>query len=116
MTRFFTSTHLIAIALIAGAFGLGFMSGPATAEPMPPNEPFTLNFSYAPDELVSAPKANQLLNRLQRQVTRQCGGNVRMTLDERKFVEACVEQTMSAAVTHIGSETVAQAYKSRTVG
>ncbi len=118
MTRLLNATHLIAIALIAGAFGLGFMSGPAMAdEPeVRPDQPFAFQFDYGPDELVSAPKAEQLLSRLQHQVSRQCGGNLKMSLNERKFVDACIDRTMSAAVARLGSETVAQAYKSRTVG
>jgi len=116
MTRFFTSTHLIAIALIAGAFGLGFMSGPATAEPLPPEEPFTFKFEYSPAELATMPKAEQLLARMHQQARRQCGGNLKMTLDEKKFVDACITKTVGDAVARLGNENVAQAYKSHIVG
>jgi UrcA family protein len=117
MTRFFSATHLIAIALIAGAFGLGFFSGPALAEEqVVPDQDFNFSFYYTPDELGSTPKAEKLLTRLEHAVRRECGANLRMTLSERTSAQACITKTMSASVARFGSEAVAQAYKSRTVG
>jgi hypothetical protein len=56
------------------------------------------------------------VNRLERAVRRSCGGGRKMTLNEHKMVSDCVANTMRSTIATFGSETVAQAYKSRVGG
>jgi hypothetical protein len=49
-------------------------------------------------------------------VRRECGGNRKMSINERKSVDACIDRTMKDSVSRFGSEVVAQAYKSRAAG
>ena len=112
-----SSTHLIAIAVIAGAFGAGFFSGPAFADPDPQQTaPFEFKFNYSQADLASTPQAAKMLNRLEHAVRRECGGNRKMSLAEHKAADACVNETMKNSVSRFGSEAVAQAYKSRAAG
>lgn len=114
-----STTHLIAVAVIGGAFATGFFSGPAFASPDPEQEavPFDFKFEYKPTELTSAPKAEKLVSRLERAVRRECAdGNRKLPISEHRQVQACVNETMRSSIARFGSEAVAQAYKSRAAG
>lgn len=116
MTRIST-TNLIAVAVIGGAFATGFFSGPALAgEPEQDVATFEFKFDYNPEELNSTPRAQKLLSRLERRVRAHCGGDRKMTLAEREFVAVCVDQTMQQSISKFGSDAVAQAYRSRAEG
>ena len=110
-----TSTNLIACAVIAGAFAVGFASGPAFAQP-DREAPFEFHFSYSPSELASVPQAEALLSRLEQDVRRYCGGNRKMSIDERQFVDTCIDTTMKDSIAKFGSPAVAQAFQSRAEG
>ncbi|MDP3736844.1 MAG: UrcA family protein [Hyphomonadaceae bacterium] len=113
-----STTHLIAAAVIAGAFTAGYLTGPAFAEQSQATEarPFDFDFVYAPEELSSTPKAEKLLKRLERKVRAECGGNRKMSVNEHAFVQACINETMQNSIAKFGSETVAQAYRTRADG
>jgi len=110
-----TTTSLIACAAIAGAFAVGFGTGPVFAQEAQDTYQFKFQFTYQPEELTSAPAAEKLLARLQQDVRAYCGGNRKMTLDERAHVDACIDATMRQSLDKFGS-TVAQAYQSRVGG
>lgn len=117
MKTVLSTTNLIACAVIAGAFALGFASGPATAQdPIGRPEPFKFDFAYDVAEVTNVSGAEGLLTRLQGEVKLYCGYNVRMTLNERKFVQKCIDSTMEQAVSKFGNATLAQAYRSRADG
>jgi UrcA family protein len=121
MKTMISTTHMIAAAVIAGAFAIGFLSGPALAdEPVNGATQFKFKFHFSPDELTSAPMAKKMLIRLERKVRDYCGDNRKTTHVqrefEREFVRACVSETMSSTITKFGSATVAEAYKSRAEG
>src|SRR5262245_65300725 len=106
-----STSHLVAAAVIGGAFAAGFFTGPAFAEqPAEKRDPFQFDFSFSPDELTSTPKAEKLLIRLESRVRDHCGANVRMTVTERKQAKECIGETMKNSISKFGSETVAQAY------
>ncbi|MEZ6028252.1 MAG: UrcA family protein [Hyphomonadaceae bacterium] len=109
------STNLIACTVIAGAFAVGFASGPAFAQTKD-RVPFAFEFTYAPGDLNSLPKADSLLSRLEQDVRRYCGGNRKMSIDERRYVDACIDKTMQESIAKFGSATLAQAYNSRADG
>src|SRR5215813_1258466 len=114
-----STTHLIAVAVVGGAFATGFFSGPAFAATEPEQEtvPFEFKFSYQPSELTSAPKAEKLVGRLERAVRRECAdGDRKIPVSQRAQVQACVNETMRSSIARFGSEAVAQAYKSRAAG
>jgi len=110
-----SSTSLIACAVISGAFTVGFISGPALAQP-DRDAPFEFQFNYSPNELTSASDAQSLLVRLEQDVTRYCGGGRKMSLDERRFVDTCIDKTMKDSVARFASSTLAQAFQSRADG
>jgi UrcA family protein len=110
-----TSTNLIACAVIAGAFTVGFASGPAFAQ-HDSDAPFEFHFNYSPNELATVPQAEALLVRLERDVRRHCGGNRKMSIDERRFVETCIDTTMKDSIAKFGSPAIAQAFQSRADG
>lgn len=112
-----TTLNLITCAVVAGAFAFGLATGPAFAQEASttPAQPFKFQFNYQTHELTSAPAAEKLLVRLQQDVRAYCGGNRKMTLDERTHVKACIDSTMRESIDKFGS-TVAQAYQSRTRG
>ena len=110
-----TSTNLIACAVIAGAFTVGFASGPAFAQ-HDRNDPFEFRFTYSPNELATVPQAEALLVRLEQDVRRYCGGNRKMSVDERRFVETCIGATMKDSIAKFESPAVAQAFQSRAAG
>lgn len=119
MKSIVSTTNLIACAVIAGAFTAGFMTGPALAEEQPADarQPFKFEFTYGESEITSAAQAEKLLVRLRQDVRGYCGGDRKMSLDERRFVNACIDQTMADTISKFGSATVAQAYnKSRADG
>ncbi len=119
MKSIVSTTNLIACAVITGAFTVGFMTGPAMAEDQPADArvPFKFDFGFAASEMTSVDRAEKLLVRLRQDVRGYCGGNQKMSLDERKFVNACIDQTMADTISKFGSATVAQAYnKSRADG
>lgn len=112
-----TSSNLIACAVIAGAFTVGFASGQAGAQTrINAPEPFKFDFAFDAAEMGDLRGAESLLMRLQTAVSTHCGGTLRMSLNERKVVERCVDQTMQQAVSKFGNATLAQAYKSRADG
>lgn len=111
-----SATHLIAVAIIGGAFSAGFLSGPALAGELQETEQFEFRFHYTPDELTSTPKASKLVRRLESAVRGECGGDRKMSLKERELVSECVANTMKTAVARFGSEAVAEAYRSRVGG
>ncbi len=108
-----STTNLIACAVIAGAFTVGFVSGPAFAEQ---DAPFKFEFNYSPNELTSVPQAEALLIRLEQDVRRHCQSNARMTLEERRIARDCMDRTMKQSIDKFGSPTVAQAFNSRADG
>lgn len=110
-----TSTNLIACAVIAGAFTVGFASGPAFAE-QTNSKPFAFQFSYSPNELATVPQAEALLARLESDVRRYCGGYGRVPLGERRTVDACIDATMKESIAKFDSPAVAQAFQSRAAG
>jgi UrcA family protein len=117
MKTVFSTTNLIAAAVIGGAFATGFFTGPAFAgEPEERTIPFAFDFAFSPDELTSTASAEKLVSRLERRVRSQCGANLKMPVAQRQEALACVEQTMKASISKFGSEAVAQAYKSRAAG
>ncbi len=110
-----SSTNLIACAVIAGAFTVGFISAPALAQP-DREAPFEFQFDYSPNELTSISDAQSLLMRLEQDVRRYCGGSRKMSIDERRFVNSCIDKTMKESISKFGSSTLAQAYQSRADG
>lgn len=119
MKTVLSTTNLIVCAVIAGAFTVGFVTGPALAEEQPATakQPFEFHFGFEANEMTSLDKAEKLLVRLRQDVRGYCGGDRKMTLDERRFVNACIDQTMADTIGKFGSATVAQAYnKSRVDG
>jgi len=108
-----STTNLIACAVIVGAFTVGFASGPAFADPQ---AAFKFEFKYSPAELATAPQAHALLVRLEQDVRRHCSGNNRMTLDERRLVKACMDETMKETIDKFGSQTLARVWNSRADG
>jgi UrcA family protein len=113
-----STTSLIACAVIAGAFAVGFATGPAFAQESTSfeTESFKFHFAYRPSELTAAPSAEKLLVRLQQDVRAHCGGNRKMSLDERSRVNDCINSTMKESIGKFGSSTLAQAYETRTGG
>jgi UrcA family protein len=113
-----STTGLIACAVIAGAFAVGFATGPAFAQEATSfeTESFKFQFTYKASELTAAPSAEKLLVRLQQDVRDHCGGNRKMTLDERSRVNACINATMKESIGKFGSSTLAQAYETRAGG
>ena len=113
-----STTSLIACAVIAGAFAVGFATGPAFAQETASfeTESFKFQFAYQPSELTAAPSAEKLLVRLQQDVRNHCGGNRKMSLDERSHVNACITATMKESISKFGSATLAQAYETRAGG
>jgi UrcA family protein len=110
-----SSTNLIACAVIAGAFTVGFVSGPAFAE-QERHVPFKFEFNFSPNELTSITQAEALLVRLERDVRRHCMGNGRMSLEERRFANECMVETMKGSIDKFGSPALAQAWNSRADG
>jgi len=112
-----STTSLIACAAIAGAVAAGFATGPAFAEEASfRTETFKFPFTYSTSELASAQRAEKLLVRLQQDVRAHCGGNRKMTLNEREHVTACINETMRESIGKFGSATLAQAYETRAGG
>ena len=110
-----SKTALLACIAIAGAFAAGFLSGPAMAEPQTA-DPFKFQFEYKASETGSLPDAQKMLTRLERDVRSYCGGNRKVTLDERDKIEACVNETMKATIAKFSNSNVAQAFQSRADG
>lgn len=109
-----TSTiNLLACAVIAGAFTVGFVSGPAFAEQ---DAPFKFEFNYSQNELTSIPQAEALLIRLEQDVRRHCRGNVRRPLERGRIAKDCMDRTMKESIDKFGSPTLAQAWTSRADG
>lgn len=112
-----STTSLIACAAIVGAFAAGFATGPAFAQEASfSTETFKFQFTYQPSELTAAPSAEKLLVRLQQDVRSYCGGNRKMTLDERSHVNECISKTMRESISKFDSATLAQAYETRAGG
>lgn len=117
MKTMISTTHLIAAGVIGAAFAAGYFTGPAFAEQTAEKrDPFEFRFSFSPEELASTSNAEKLLNRLESRVRDYCGANVKMTLDQRKDVRACIDATMQNSISKFGSDAVAQAYRSRADG
>lgn len=108
-----SSTNLIAAAVIISAVTAGFATGPAFGQAQ---EAFKFRFSYDPAELASTPAAEKLLARLEQDVRAHCGGNRRMSLDERSRVKTCIDATLRESVSRFGSATLTAAYANRADG
>jgi UrcA family protein len=113
MKSMISATHFVAAGIIAGAFTVGFISGPAFAQQA---ETFGFKFKYEQSELGSADSARKLLARLESQVTKFCKNEAQTGSRLKKADPACVTATMDQTVASFGSDTVAQVYKSRTNG
>ena len=111
-----SKTSLIASFAIAGAFAVGFASGPASAQDLPHHGPFEFKFGYDAAELGTLAGAQTLLVRLETAVSRYCGEDKMMTSKERADTQRCVDKTMRESVAKFGNPTVAQAYQSRADG
>lgn len=107
------STNLIAAAVIISAVTAGFATGPAFGQEQ---EPFKFRFSYDPAELTSTTAAEKLLVRLEQDVRTHCGGYRKMSLDERRLVETCIDATLRDSVSKFGSPALAAAYANRADG
>ncbi len=119
MTTIKTGTSLIATAAILSACAFLVLSDqPAFADDQASHHAndFAFDFAYAPQELQSVSQADKLLGRLQHQIRRKCRSENRLTLDERKLTETCVNATLAATVDKIGSSTLATVYENRTDG
>jgi UrcA family protein len=111
-----SATHAVAAGVIAGAFALGFLSGPAlAAEPQAEDEKFEFKFEYDAAELGNPANAKQMLKRLERKVSAQCAKG-KLSPSENRLVRMCIDQTMANAVENFGSAALAEAYKSRAGG
>lgn len=113
-----SATYLIASLTIAGALATGLATGPAFAQQASfKSDQFKFAFAYQAAELSSEDSADNLLQRLQREVRAYCSGGARkMTLDERSNVEDCTNATMRESIRKFGSATLAQAYGERSGG
>src|SRR5690606_33450463 len=100
-----SSTNLIASVAIVGALVAGFATGPAFAQ-----APFEFKFNYGAHELTTAPAAEKLLVRLEREVRAYCGGSTKMSIQQRNLVDECVSITMKESINKFDSPTVAQAF------
>ena len=119
MTTIKTGTSLIATAAIMSACAFLVLSDqPAFADDQASHlsDDFAFDFAYAPQELQSVDQADKLFGRLQHQVRRQCRSETRLTLAARTLTDACVDATLAATVSKIGSSTLATAYRNRTEG
>src|SRR5574339_456022 len=82
-----SATHLIAAGVIATAFAIGFLSGPAFAgEPQADADQFEFRFDFDRSELGSAESAKLMLDRLERKVRRHCDDGGRKSVAERPAV------------------------------
>jgi len=108
-----STTNLIAAAVVISAVTAGFATGPAFGQTP---EAFKFQFTYSPSELTSAPAAEKLLVRLEQDVRAYCGGNRKMSLDERGRVDACIDATLKDSISKFGSSAVAQAFANRAAG
>lgn len=109
-----STTSLIAVAVIAGAFAAGFATGPAFAQaPEAKADPFKFEFTFAPSELSTAPSAQKLLARLEQDVRRHCSVGGRLSIEQHQKVDACIDATMRETVSKFSGSTVAEAYQSR---
>ncbi|MDZ4760325.1 MAG: UrcA family protein [Alphaproteobacteria bacterium] len=119
-----SSTNLISdlgLLATAGFFvvGLGavFTGSASAAEPGRREEsPFSFPFKYERVELETVAGAENLLDRLEHAVRRECRTGGRVALADRLIVDKCVETTMRAAMGQIGSSTAAEAYRQRGEG
>ncbi|MEZ5937494.1 MAG: UrcA family protein [Hyphomonadaceae bacterium] len=112
-----SSSLTISAAMLGACAMLAFTPSSAFADvPQAAEENFEFNFHYAPSELKSADTADQMLERLESAVTRQCVGTSRVTLAERRMANDCVQETLESAVGKIGSRALADAYETRSAG
>jgi UrcA family protein len=111
MKSMISATHYVAAGVIAGAFTLGFISGPAFAQA---GEAF--KFKFEQSELASVESATKLLTRLENQAKKFCKDQAETGTRLKKADPACITATMDQTVAGFKSDTVAQIYKSRTNG
>jgi UrcA family protein len=83
---------------------------------MAQSEGFQFKFAYDPADLTTVESATRVLVRLENEVRDYCGGNRKMTINERAFVNQCVERTVKHAVARFGNSTLAQALENRADG
>ncbi len=102
--------------VFCAAIGSSLLAPPALAQTPDRDAGFSFPFRYSVDELSSPEAARHMVRRLEHAVRRYCGDYGRMSIDAKAQVTACVAATMKASVTMFGSETIAQAYQSRTSG
>lgn len=102
--------------VFCAAIGSSLLTPPAVAQTSDKDAGFSFPFRYSIDELSNPEAARQMVSRLEHTVRRYCGDYGRMSIDAKAQVTACVDATMKKSVTKFGSETIAQAYQSRTSG
>lgn len=106
----------LGVAAATFAFAAPF-AAVAAAGPAEAQEPFEFDFTFKSGELTSIDSAETLLERLESKVRSHCSdGSGRITLEEKRNVEACVENTMARAVNRIGSPELASAFTARSDG
>ncbi|MBI1358922.1 MAG: UrcA family protein [Alphaproteobacteria bacterium] len=110
-----TSTFAAGLAFCF-AIGSSLLSPPAIAQTPDKDAGFAFPFRYSSNELATPEGARHVVARLEHRVRTYCGDYGRMPADARAKVAACVDATMKASVAKFGSETLAQAYESRTSG
>jgi UrcA family protein len=109
-------TQYVAAAVIAGAFAVGFMSGPAFADNKQKSEDFNFKFSYEPEEFATTDSASKLLTRLEGQVSKFCAGKAATGTRLRTVDKKCIKATMDQTVESFKSSVVAEVYKGRADG
>jgi UrcA family protein len=107
-----STTHILAAGVIAGAFTIGFMSGPAFAQS---KGDFKFDFAFEKSELETSDSAAKLLTRLESKVKRYCA-NLTTGSRLRQKDDTCFKSTMDTTVAGLGSSMVAELYKSRAAG
>ena len=105
--------HIIAAGVIAGAFTLGFVSGPAFAEKAKAATAFGFEFSYDKAELASSDSAAKLVSRLETKVRKFCTNAARTGTRLKKTDPECLTNTMEQTIAGMNSSVVAEAYKNR---
>jgi UrcA family protein len=110
-----STTQFVAAAVIAGAFAVGFMSGPAFADNKK-SDAFNFQFAYEPEEFATSDSAAKLLSRLEDKVTKFCAAKGATGTRLRSVDKNCIKTTMDQTVASFKSSTVAEVYKGRAAG
>ena len=108
-----SKTQFVAAAVIASAFAVGFMSGPAFADDKRKEE-FGFQFAFEPTEFATSDSAAKLLTRLESKVKKFCSANAVQTGSRMKKPDMeCITKTMDQTVASFNSATVAEVYKNK---